>query len=43
MSHNPRTCPLCTTLRHPAQAKNGRALQKHLAETPLPTQKGARR
>ncbi|MFM9643582.1 hypothetical protein [Streptomyces turgidiscabies] len=43
MSHNPRTCPLCASLRHPAQAKNGRALAKHLAQQPLPQQKRAGR
>uniref|UniRef100_A0AAU1ZZ43 Uncharacterized protein n=1 Tax=Streptomyces sp. NBC_00093 TaxID=2975649 RepID=A0AAU1ZZ43_9ACTN len=43
MSHNPRTCRLCAHLRHPARAKDGRALAKHLAEQPLPIQKGAGR
>lgn len=33
-----RDCPLCATLRHPAQAKQGRALRKHLAEHPFPRQ-----
>lgn len=33
-----RDCRLCATLRHPAQAKAGRALTKHLAEHPFPRQ-----
>ena len=33
-----RDCRLCATLRHPAQAKNRRALQAHLKATPLPRQ-----
>ncbi|MFI0139651.1 hypothetical protein [Streptomyces luteogriseus] len=37
--HNPRTCQLCSALRHPATAKQGRELAKHLAENPLPQQK----
>jgi len=37
-THNPKTCHLCATLRHPAQAKNGRALTKHLAADPFPVQ-----
>ena len=37
-THNPRTCGLCGTLRHPAQAKQGRALKAHLAANPLPKQ-----
>lgn len=37
-AHNPKTCALCATLRHPAQAKQGRALTKHLAANPLPRQ-----
>lgn len=36
--HDPRTCQPCATLRHPAQARAGRALAKHLAEHPLPRQ-----
>ncbi|MFF7452125.1 MULTISPECIES: hypothetical protein [unclassified Streptomyces] len=36
--HNPRTCNCCAFLRHPAQAAQGRALRKHLAEHPLPRQ-----
>ena len=36
--HDPRSCNLCTVLRHPAQAKQGRALTKHLVERPLPVQ-----
>ena len=33
-----RDCNLCATLRHPAQAKQGRALTKHLAVHPFPKQ-----
>ena len=36
--HNPKTCASCGFLRHPAQAKQGRALRKHLAEHPFPRQ-----
>lgn len=36
--HDPRACNLCASLRHPAQAANGRALRKHLAERPFPQQ-----
>lgn len=36
--HDPRTCPLCASLRHPAQAAQGRALRAHLAAHPLPRQ-----
>lgn len=36
--HNPKTCPPCSFLRHPAQAAQGRALRKHLAEHPFPRQ-----
>lgn len=36
--HNPRTCPQCALLRHPGQARAGRALTRHLAEHPLPRQ-----
>ncbi|MEU3507649.1 hypothetical protein ABZ733_06935 [Streptomyces longwoodensis] len=36
--HTARGCQLCSTLRHPAQAAKGRALQRHLAENPFPTQ-----
>ncbi|MDL5205112.1 hypothetical protein [Streptomyces sp. ALI-76-A] len=39
--HDPRTCNLCSSLRHPAQAAQGRALAKHLAANPFP-QQGAR-
>lgn len=41
--HTARTCPLCAVLRHPAQAKAGRALTAHLAQHPLPVQQGAAR
>jgi hypothetical protein len=41
-THDPRTCQSCGTLRHPAQAKQGRALTKHLAEHPFPQQGGSR-
>ncbi|MFM9604270.1 hypothetical protein [Streptomyces turgidiscabies] len=43
MSHNPRTCRLCASLRHPATAKQGRELAAHLAQSPLPAQKGTGR
>jgi hypothetical protein len=36
--HNPRTCNLCSGLRHPAQAQAGRQLTRHLAANPLPRQ-----
>ncbi|WP_432041439.1 hypothetical protein [Streptomyces cadmiisoli] len=36
--HNPRTCNLCATLRHPAQAQAGIALTRHLAAHPFPRQ-----
>lgn len=36
--HDPKTCQLCSCLRHPAQAKAGRALAKHLATNPFPRQ-----
>ncbi len=36
--HNPRACNLCTSLRHPGQAAEGRALTKHLKANPLPRQ-----
>jgi hypothetical protein len=36
--HDPRTSNPCSVLRHPAQAKQGRALARHLAEHPFPTQ-----
>ena len=36
--HDPRTCNLCATLRHPSQAKNRRALTAHLKTNPLPRQ-----
>lgn len=42
-AHNPRTCQLCASLRHPATAKEGRALKKHLDAHPLPQQKKAGR
>lgn len=38
--HDPRDCNCCAFLRHPALAKQGRALTKHLAEHPLPRQAG---
>ncbi len=31
-------CRKCAFLRHPGQAKQGRALTKHLATNPLPRQ-----
>lgn len=37
-THDPRTCNLCGTLRHPAQARQGRQLTKHLAANPFPKQ-----
>lgn len=36
--HNPKRCNLCTSLRHPGQAAEGRKLTAHLAEHPLPRQ-----
>lgn len=36
-----RDCHLCATLRHPAQAKQGRALTAHLAAHPFPKQAAA--
>ena len=36
--HTARTCTLCASLRHPAQAAQGRALTAHLAANPLPRQ-----
>lgn len=41
-THDPRACQQCASLRHPAQAKNGRALQKHLAAHPFPRQAAGR-
>lgn len=42
--HDPHDCNGCGYLRHPAQAKAGRALTQHLAEHPLPLQQtGAQR
>lgn len=40
--HDPRTCNLCASLRHPGLAKQGRALRTHLAENPFPQQAMAR-
>ncbi|WP_314411397.1 hypothetical protein [Streptomyces sp. DSM 40484] len=41
--HTARDCALCAILRHPAQAKQGRALTRHLAHSPFPVQQvGAR-
>jgi hypothetical protein len=40
--HTARGCNLCGTLRHPAQAKQGRALTTHLEAHPFPQQGGAR-
>ena len=34
--HDPRACALCGTLRHPAQAAQGRALTKYLKAHPFP-------
>lgn len=36
--HDPRTCQLCAGLRHPATARQGRALTRHLAAHPFPRQ-----
>jgi hypothetical protein len=33
-----RDCRLCAIIRHPAQAKNRRALTAHLKNNPLPRQ-----
>ncbi|MFE9764639.1 hypothetical protein ACFYPC_08930 [Streptomyces sp. NPDC005808] len=38
MKHNPKTCQLCASLRHPGVARDGRALTKHLAANPFPKQ-----
>ena len=38
-THNPRTCQLCASLRHPATAAQARQLSKHLDAQPLPQQK----
>jgi hypothetical protein len=40
--HTARDCQLCGTLRHPAQAKQGRALREHLAQRPFPRQAAGR-
>ena len=40
--HDPRTCNLCASLRHPAQARAGRALQAHLTQHPFPRQEAQR-
>ncbi|MFF3310504.1 hypothetical protein [Streptomyces sp. NPDC002952] len=37
-THDRKNCALCATLRHPGQAKQGRALTKHLAAHPFPKQ-----
>lgn len=36
--HTPRNCKLCASLQHPALAKQGRALTRHLAQHPFPRQ-----
>ncbi len=36
--HDPRDCRLCRFLRHPAQAAQGRTLQRYLSIFPLPKQ-----
>jgi hypothetical protein len=36
--HTARGCNLCSSLRHPALAAEGRALTKHLAANPFPQQ-----
>ncbi|WP_164992341.1 hypothetical protein [Streptomyces sp. L2] len=41
--HTARDCNLCASLRHPARAAEGRALDKHLAANPLPRQTGGAR
>ncbi|MGW2908713.1 hypothetical protein ACWC91_41015 [Streptomyces sp. NPDC001204] len=38
MKHTARTCKACALLRHPLYAAQGRALTKHLAANPFPTQ-----
>ncbi|MFF5842141.1 hypothetical protein ACFY74_11810 [Streptomyces massasporeus] len=40
--HDPRNCGLCGVLRHPAQARQGRALREHLAQHPFPKQGASR-
>lgn len=43
-THDPRACNLCSTLRHPGTAAQGRALAAHLAKNPMPRQqKGGRK
>lgn len=37
-AHTSKACALCGTLRHPAQAAQGRKLTKHLAANPFPRQ-----
>jgi hypothetical protein len=41
--HDPRTCNLCASLRHPGQAAQRRALQQYLAAHPFPVQAGGDR
>lgn len=41
-THDPKSCALCGTLRHPANSAKGRALAAHLRENPLPRQAGTR-
>lgn len=41
--HDPKSCALCSTLRHPGTAVQGRALTAHLRTNPLPQQKGGRK
>jgi hypothetical protein len=40
--HDPHTCNPCSSLRHPAQAAQGRALTHHLAQHPFPQQAAQR-
>lgn len=39
--HDPKSCALCGSLRHPGTAVQGRALAAHLAKNPLPRQTGS--
>lgn len=39
--HDPKNCPLCAMLRHPANAADAAKLKKHLKERPMPRQRGA--
>lgn len=40
--HDPKTCNLCGMLRHPALSAESAKLRKHLADNPMPKQRGAK-